>query len=80
MIQPEYPVKAKQWHIEGEVQVELTIDRNGNVKKVRGLSGNSILLQAAEEAARQWQYAPSAGDQLPAPAVTRVRFTFKLNP
>jgi TonB family protein len=80
VVQPGYPVKARQWHIEGEVQVELTIDRNGRVEKVRGLSGNSILLQAAEEAASQWQYPPLSADQASVPAVTRVRFNFKLNP
>lgn len=79
-VRPVYPQKAKLSHIEGEVEVELTIDRNGNVEKVRGLSGNSILLQAAEEAARQWQYSPAAGDQTAAPEITHVQFTFKLNP
>lgn len=60
--------------------MELTIDQNGKVDKVRGLSGNSILLQAAEEAASQWQYSPAAGDQSTGPDVIRVQFTFKLNP
>jgi len=80
IIQPEYPLKARLWHIEGVVQVELTIDRNGNVQKVRRLNGNSILLQAAEQAVRQWRYTPSTGGQISAPAVTRVQFNFKLNP
>ena len=80
IVRPEYPATAKLSHIEGEVQLELTIDRNGKVQKVRGLSGNSILLQAAEDAASHWQYSPSAEDQRPALAVTRVRFNFNLNP
>lgn len=78
-VQPEYPMKARLWHIEGDVDVELTVNQNGAVTKVRGLSGNAILLQAAEEAARQWRYPPSSeGNQFPTPAVTRVRFNFKL--
>jgi len=80
IVRPDYPTKAKLSHIQGEVQVELTIDRNGKVQKVRGLSGNSILLQAAEEAASHWRYSPSAGDQRPDLAVTRVQFNFNLNP
>lgn len=80
IVQPEYPAKAKLWHIEGEVQVELSIDRNGSVRGVRALSGNTTLVQAAEEAARQWKYAPYTGnDQIAFPAVTRVRFNFKFN-
>jgi TonB family protein len=80
VVQPEYPAKAKLYHIEGAVEVELTINPNGKVEKVRGLSGNSILIQAAEAAVLQWKYSPSSGDQVAAAAVTRVQFNFKLNP
>jgi TonB family protein len=80
IVQPEYPAKARLWHIEGEVQVEPSIDRNGSVRRVRALTGNATLAQAAEEAARQWKYAPYTGnDQIAFPAVTRVQFNFKFN-
>jgi TonB family protein len=58
--------------------VELTIDRNGSVRRVHALSGNAALAQAAEVAARQWKYAPYTGnDQIAFPVVTRVQFKFK---
>jgi TonB family protein len=80
IVKPEYPDRARLWHIEGEVQVELTIDRNGSVRRVHAISGNATLAQAAEEAARQWKYAPYTGnDQTAFPAVTRVQFNFKFN-
>jgi protein TonB len=80
IVKPEYPDRARLWHIEGEVQVELTVDRNGSVRRVHVLSGNATLAQAAEEAARQWKYAPYTGnDQIAFPAVTRVQFNFKFN-
>jgi TonB family protein len=80
LVQPEYPSRARLWHTEGEVQVELTIDRKGNVTGVRAVSGNAVLAQAAEEAVRQWKYAPyTGGDQITFPAVTRVQFNFKFN-
>lgn len=80
IVKPEYPAKARLWHIEGEVQVELSIDRNGNVRRVHALTGNATLAQAAEEAVRQWKYAPYTGnDQIAFPAVTRVQFNFKFN-
>ena len=80
IVKPEYPDRARLWHIEGEVQVELTIDRNGSVRRVHALSGNATLAQASEEAARQWKYAPYTGnDQTAFPAVTRVQFNFKFN-
>ena len=79
VVKPEYPKTALLSHVEGAVEVELTIDQNGNITKVRGLSGNSILLQAAEQAARQWKYLPAAGDETSSPIVTQVQFRFKLN-
>lgn len=80
IVKPEYPPRARLGHIEGEVQVELSIDRNGSVRRVHTLSGNATLAQAAEEAARQWKYAPYTGnDQIAFPAVTRVQFNFKFN-
>jgi TonB family protein len=80
IVKPEYPARARLGHIEGEVQVELTIDRNGSVRRVHALSGNATLAQAAEEAAQQWKYAPYTGsDQNAFPAVTRVQFNFKFD-
>jgi TonB family protein len=79
VVQPEYPDKARLARIEGSVEVELTIDQSGSVQKVRGMNGNPILLQAAEEAARQWKYPPFSADSTTLPAVTLVKFNFKLD-
>jgi TonB family protein len=79
IVQPEYPEKARLARIEGDVEVELTVDRSGSVQKVRGMTGNPILLQAAEEAARQWKYPPFSADATTLPAVTLVKFKFKLD-
>jgi outer membrane biosynthesis protein TonB len=43
------------------------------------MNGNPILLQAAEEAARQWKYPPFSADSTTLPAVTLVKFNFKLD-
>jgi TonB family protein len=77
IIRPEYPVRARLAHIQGDVELELTIDQSGNVQKVRPLRGNPLLLLAAEQAVRQWKYPPS--DQTTPPAVTWVKFEFKLD-
>jgi TonB family protein len=79
IVQPEYPDKARLARIEGDVEVELTVDRSGSVQKVRGMTGNPLLLQAAEEAARQWKYPPFSADATTLPAVTLVKFKFKLD-
>lgn len=81
VVQPEYPKLAKLRQVEGDVLLELQIDSNGQVRNVRTISGNILLREAAEEAARQWRYPPfPATDNLSIPAVTRVRINFRLNP
>jgi|SRR5579859_2774894 len=79
VVEPKYPKLAELRHIEGDVLLELRVDSQGKVQQVRTISGNSLLSDAAEEAVRQWRYPPYPEDQLPTPAVTRVRFTFKLD-
>jgi TonB family protein len=78
VVQPEYPEMAKVRRIGGVVLLELEVDAAGNVQKVRTVSGNSLLSEAAKTAARQWQYPPSANDQS-IPSVMQVRFNFNLN-
>jgi TonB family protein len=80
VVWPKYPKLAELRHIEGDVVLELYVDSTGKVQKVQTVSGNSVLIEAAEEAARQWQYAPLPKSQSSNAAVTRVRFNFKLNP
>lgn len=79
VIQPDYPAKARLWHIEGEVHLELTIDRDGRVEHVRALSGNPVLVQAAVRAVQQWQYSVPAESGPSVPTLTEVRFHFRLN-
>jgi TonB family protein len=80
VVSPKYPKLAELRHIEGDVLLELYIDSSGNVQKVRAVSGNSALTEAAQEAVRQWRYTPVQNDQPSSASVTWVRFTFKLNP
>ncbi|HEY1528383.1 MAG TPA: TonB family protein [Candidatus Angelobacter sp.] len=80
IVQPKYPKLAELRHLEGDVLLELHVNSSGKVETVRTISGNSLLGEAAEEAARQWQYPPSAGNQQPTSMVTWVRVNFKLNP
>jgi MSHA biogenesis protein MshM len=78
VVQPEYPEVAKIRHIGGVVLLELEVDARGDVQKVRPVSGNTVLSEAAQAAARQWHYPPSSDDQA-APYIVQVRFNFSLN-
>ena len=61
-VAPVYPEIAKRMHISGAVKLEATVDAQGKVTDVKALSGNRMLSAAAEEAVRQWKFAPGASD------------------
>lgn len=56
---PEYPAAAQAVKAEGAVNVQVTIDENGNVISASAVSGHPLLRQAAEQAARQSKFSPT---------------------
>jgi len=55
-VQPVYPQIARSSHAGGDVTVDALIDADGNVTKLKAVSGPPILRQAAMDAIRQWKY------------------------
>jgi TonB family protein len=56
---PEYPAAAKAVRASGSVNVEVTIDENGEVISAKAVSGHPLLQQAAVAAARQAKFRPT---------------------
>ena len=56
-VDPVYPDLARKMNMTGTVKVEITIAKDGNVTDVKTLGGNPVLVQAVEEAVKQWKYA-----------------------
>ncbi len=75
--QPEYPAMAKQMHITGRVDVEVTIDTDGSVAEVRVVSGNALLTPAVTSALKKWKFSPFTADGAPTKAVAPIGFDFK---
>ncbi|MFY9608578.1 MAG: energy transducer TonB [Blastocatellia bacterium] len=57
--EPEYPALAKAARVSGTVEVELTLDQEGNVKRAQAISGHPLLKDAAVAAAQQWKFDPA---------------------
>ena len=72
-VAPVYPEIARRMRVSGEVRLEATVDAQGKVKDVKPVSGNHMLEVAAEDAVRQWKFAPGDGD-----AVVSVSVNFSL--
>jgi TonB family protein len=58
-VPPVYPEEAKQAGIRGTVHLSYMIDTQGHVTGIKVISGHPLLVRAAVEAVKQWEYAPT---------------------
>jgi protein TonB len=56
---PPYPAAARAVHASGAVNVQVTIDVNGNVISASAVSGHPLLQQVAVQAARSAKFSPT---------------------
>ena len=70
---PQYPALARPMNLKGLVRVEAVVAANGTVKSVDAKGGHPVLVQAAQNAIRQWKYEPS-------PHETKETIEVRFNP
>ncbi len=58
-VEPIYPPIAKAAHVVGTVVLQIEIEPDGSVGKVKIISGPPMLNGAAVDAVKQWAYKPS---------------------
>ncbi len=77
LVKPPYPPAAKAVRASGAVQVQVTIDENGNVISASAVSGHALLRQAAESAARASKFSPTmlSGQKVKVSGVIVYNFT-----
>lgn len=73
---PVYPPIAQQANVTGMVVIDTTIDKYGNVAKMRVISGPMLLRSAALGALRQWKYEPSKlnGEAISVEMIVSIQF------
>lgn len=76
---PEYPTVAKLNYLQGQVLLEIIVDRKGKVANVHVLNGNAVLAAAAVTTTRQWLYRPLATSKGPLGFVTTVTLKYSLH-
>ena len=78
-VKPVYPEIARKARIEGVVILEITVDKQGNVKDVKVLRPLPMgLTEAAVDAVRQWKYEPSTLNGRPVEVLVTVTVRFSL--
>jgi protein TonB len=58
-VQPIYPLEARRQRVSGVVRLHAIIAKDGSVRQLEVVSGDSLLVQAALDAVRQWRYRPT---------------------
>lgn len=78
MVQPVYPMWARQRHVEGSVVLRVLIGKDGLVQQVDVVQGDPELAHAAVEAVRQWRYKPYQLNNEAVATTKDVTLNFKL--
>lgn len=76
-VTPAYPKFAASHHQSGEVVLNVTIGADGEVKKVRVVSGPSVFYYPAVTAVSRWRYQPAMMNGTPVAGSAEVRLTFQ---
>jgi TonB family protein len=76
---PEYPALAKQARISGVVHFQVVIAADGTVKDIGVISGHPLLIAAALDAVKLWQYQPTLLNGQPVEVLTQVDVNFTLS-
>lgn len=76
---PEYPWTAQKSNVQGDVQIDAVVDKDGNVIQAHALSGPPMLIPAALAAVEKWKYQPTYLNGSPYPVELTVDVTFHLS-
>jgi protein TonB len=77
-VEPVYPQAAIQAGITGSVKLSVVLDKEGMVQQMQSQSGHPLLVPAAIEAVRQWEYKPTLLNGKPVEVATVVEVMFDL--
>jgi TonB family protein len=78
-VDPVYPPRARSARVQGTVKLEADISQEGAVTNLHLVSGPPLLVQAAMQAARQYQYKPALVNGKPVVARIRIDVNFTLS-
>jgi periplasmic protein TonB len=78
-VTPLYPRLAAANRIAGAVHLAAVIGADGRVRELRVLSGHPLLVPAAVDAVRQWQYQPTKLNSDPVEVATDIVVNFILS-
>jgi TonB family protein len=73
-VTPTIPELARRMNITGKVKIEVVITPDGRVKSTRVVGGHPLLVQACQDAVKEWKFVPA-----PEETTQVVEFEFRAN-
>jgi TonB family protein len=70
-VAPAYPELAKRMSVGGKVKIEVVITPDGHVRSTRVVGGHPLLVQACQDAVKEWKFVPASEE-----TTQIVEFTF----
>jgi TonB family protein len=58
-VAPAYPELARRMNVTGKVKIEVVITPDGHVKSTRVVGGHPLLVQACQDAVKEWKFVPA---------------------
>ena len=77
-VEPQYPLIAKQQHLQGTVVLYAVIGEDGKIHDLKPLCGAPQFIPACLEAIRQWRYRPYMADGVPIAVQTTIKVQFHM--
>jgi len=59
---PVYSDFARKFGVTGVVKVQVVIAPDGKIKETKVIGGHPVLVDAVQEALKNWRYAPASGE------------------
>src|SRR5579863_9676538 len=75
---PNYPLIARQAHVQGAVIIDAIVDENGNVVNARAVDGCPLLIPEALRTVMLWKYEPTYLNGVAYPVALTATVTFAL--
>ena len=76
MVPPVYPALASRARVSGTVVLEATLTSQGTAEEIRVISGHPLLVQAAIDCVKQWQYEPTYLNGVPVAIILTAKVHF----
>ena len=80
LVPPVYPKLARTARVTGTVVLEAIVTAEGKVAEIKLVSGHPLLVQAAIDCVKEWEYEPTLLNGVPTPIILTAKVHFRTAP